>query len=473
MQSSSPIVPNFKLISITNMTLRGDKFFIEDFENGIGPLPEKKPAPVNPFDFIGDVKERATSVPAPPQPPIFRNTEGGFPAHRKRNVQSRFKKSRQESQEQDSSQSVVNGTGTSVPPHAVANSLTSGNLDFASSEKQRIDEENRHRLSEMSQEEIEEERADLINSLDPSLIQRLLSRATFEPGGSDADFPGLEKEKEKDEEQKETEAIPSKPRKTVKFAEPSREPAGSAAEDPKVNNEPPQQILGHSEADVTGNIAAAEEALPFDSSVHFPHAPQPPPLDPSSPNFLNDLHEKYFPSLPEDPEKLEWMRSTPSDAYSASQSSLEAKDIRFSFSGTLITPNMAAEIPVTAGLHHHGEAPEAAGYTIPELAMLARSSFPAQRCISFQTLGRLLYRLGKGEFGNPGDGGQNTVGAEDTLGELARGLWGEVEKQGVVEICVAESEGKIANGRHVSARAYATEAVWLWQRGGGRRWKAT
>ena len=134
---------------------------------------------------------------------------------------------------------------------------------------------------------------------------------------------------------------------------------------------------------------------------------------------------------------------------------------------------MAAEIPVTAGLHHHGEAPEAAGYTIPELAMLARSSFPAQRCISFQTLGRLLYRLGKGEFGNPGDGGQNTVGAEDTLGELARGLWGEVEKQGVVEICVAESEGKIANGRHVSARAYATEAVWLWQRGGGRRWKAT
>ena len=37
----------------------------------------------------------------------------------------------------------------------------------------------------------------------------------------------------------------------------------------------------------------------------------------------------------------------------------------------------------------------------------------------------------------------------------------------------AESEGKgVAGGRHMSARAYATEAVWLWQKGGGRRWKA-
>ena len=81
--------------------------------------------------------------------------------------------------------------------------------------------------------------------------------------------------------------------------------------------------------------------------------------------------------------------------------------------------------------------------------------------------------MGRGEFGNPGDGGEGTVGAEDTLGELARGLWGEVEREGVIEVCVNESEGRgIAGGKHVSAKAYATEAVWLWQKGGGRRWKA-
>ena len=37
----------------------------------------------------------------------------------------------------------------------------------------------------------------------------------------------------------------------------------------------------------------------------------------------------------------------------------------------------------------------------------------------------------------------------------------------------AESEGNgVDGGRHLSAKAYATEAVLLWRKGGGRRWKA-
>ena len=59
------------------------------------------------------------------------------------------------------------------------------------------------------------------------------------------------------------------------------------------------------------------------------------------------------------------------------------------------------------------------------------------------------------------------------MGELARGLWDEVEREGVIELAVAESEGEgIAGGKHVSARAYASEAVWLWRQGGGRQRKA-
>lgn len=453
------------------MTLRGDKFFIDDFENGPGEVkPQSTSAPVNPFDFIGDVQERKASAPKPPQAPSFRSTQDGFPTHRKRNVQSRFKKSRQDGQAE-----VVKDVGTtdtspgSLPQHISTQPSSRPSDDaFMSSERHRIDEENRQRLSEMSQEEIEEERAELLKALDPSLIQRLLSRATFEDGGSDADFPGLEDVKAREQKDAETETTP-KLRKSVKFAEAVQVADDSVAENVITERSP--QAPKDVEVD-EGIIAAAEESLPFDSSVHFPHAPQPPSLDPSSDTFLEDLHQKYFPSLPEDPEKLEWMKSTPSHAYSASQSSLQPKEIRFSFAGTLIPPRLAAEIPVTAGLHHHGDAPDAAGYTIPELARLARSSVAAQRCMAFQTLGRLLYRLGRGEFGNPSDGGQGTVGAEDTMGELARGLWGEIENEGVVNICVAESEGKVAGGRHVSARAYATEAVWLWQKGGGRRWTA-
>ncbi|KAK5144322.1 hypothetical protein LTR04_001612, partial [Oleoguttula sp. CCFEE 6159] len=91
------------------------------------------------------------------------------------------------------------------------------------------------------------------------------------------------------------------------------------------------------------------------------------------------------------------------------------------------------------------------------------------RCIAFQTLGRILYRLGKGEFGDSGDEGEGRVGVEDTMGELARGLWRCVEHEKVVDVLVAEAEGA---GRHLSAKAYATEALWLWRLGGGRRWKA-
>ncbi|KAG9676146.1 hypothetical protein KCU99_g4206, partial [Aureobasidium melanogenum] len=442
------------------MTLRGQHFSIDDFDAQNSPEVASAPQVFNPFNFVADVQERKpTAAPTPPQPPAFKNSPGGFPAHRKRNVQSKFKKSRQQ-----------DADPVAPTPQPQNNVLENDDDDFMTTERRRIDEENRQRIAEMSPEEIEEERRELLSSLDPSLIQRLLSRATIEEGGSNEDFPGLQGKVEETKQEVKTD-VTDKPRKTVKFAEVEDEPAGttvgSGAHD---GNETSTKQYKH---DNPGHQAAAEVALPTDSTIHFPRPPQPPSLDPSDPNFLEDLHEKYFPDLPADPEKLEWMTSSPSNAYSASQASLDPKDIRFAFTGALIPPSLAAEIPVTMGLHHHGDAPDAAGYTIPELAMLARSSVPAQRCVAFQTLGRILYRLGKGEFGNPGEEGQGTVGAKDTLGELARGLWFEVKKESVLEICLAESEGRgAAGGRHMGARAYATEAVWLWQQGGGRRWKA-
>ncbi|KAK6005491.1 hypothetical protein QM012_007133 [Aureobasidium pullulans] len=443
------------------MTLRGQHFSIDDFDAQNSPEVASAPQVFNPFNFVADVQERKpTAAPTPPQPPAFKNSPSGFPAHRKRNVQSKFKKSRQQDAEP-----------VAPTPQPQSNVLDDDDDDFMTTERRRIDEENRQRIAEMSPEEIEEERRELLSSLDPSLIQRLLARATIEEGGSNEDFPGLQEKVDETKQEVKIKPDVAKPRKSVKFAEVEDDSADAkVGHATRSANETSTKQHKH---DDPGHEAAAEVALPTDSSIHFPRPPQPPSLDPSDPNFLEDLHEKYFPDLPADPEKLEWMTSTPSNAYSASQTSLDPKDIRFAFTGALIPPSLAAEIPVTLGLHHHGDAPDAAGYTIPELAMLARSSVPAQRCVAFQTLGRILYRLGKGEFGDPGEEGQNTVGAEDTLGELARGLWFEVKKESVLEICLAESEGRgAAGGRHMGAKAYATEAVWLWQQGGGRRWKA-
>jgi hypothetical protein len=132
------------------------------------------------------------------------------------------------------------------------------------------------------------------------------------------------------------------------------------------------------------------------------------------------------------------------------------------------------------GLHHHGDDPHAAGYTIPELAILARSTFPAQRCIAWQVIGRILFRLGRAEFGDRG-------------GQLSEGLWFVIEKEGVVAGMLAEADGAAGQsggkkkasdkrdvegkndgipvasgvGRHASAAAWAVEGIWLWQKGGG------
>lgn len=77
---------------------------------------------------------------------------------------------------------------------------------------------------------------------------------------------------------------------------------------------------------------------------------------------------------------------------------------------------------------------------------------PGQRCVAYQTLGRILYRLGRGEFG----------GVHDAL---ARGVWEEVE-EGAVMRSLYEEAGTEEGAGHRSARAFAVEAIWFYEKGG-------
>ncbi|KAF2219969.1 RPAP1-like protein [Elsinoe ampelina] len=442
------------------MAIRGQKVHI-DLDDGGPTIRDIDEAPSG-FNFVGDVQERTVSPAAPPKPPASRASENGFPAHKKRLGQSRFKSARSggdQAKANASSPSQHVAPSTRVPPEAA--------VKAADDEKRQIDLENRLKLDSMSESEIQEERQELLDSINPALLQALLRRAEYKPGGDDADFPGLEIANDEAIVSKKTKGSPKK----VAFSQDIHDEERPLGAEPELKDVAgAEDSVEQTGGEQTDNLTTAPSSLPVDS-IHFPRPKQPPELDPSSASFLEDLHQKYFPSLPADPDKLEWMRpATGPSSYSPSQTGLDPKDIRFSFSGALIPPSTAAEIPVTAGLHHHGEAPDAAGYTIPELARLARSTLPSQRCIAYQTLGRILYRLGSGEFGNPSEGKEGTVGAEDTIAELARGLWREVEREQIIEMCTAETEGK--NGKHVSAQAYATEAIWLWQKGGGRRFKS-
>lgn len=420
------------------------------------------------MDFSLDIKEKDVGAVKPPSFPQPKSSTTGFPEHKKRTRVSAFKKQRQGADASASEPQDAPTTSTRPAPAAPAQTPQPARPG-STMEQAAIDRENRNLLASMSPEQIEEERQELLSRLDPSIVQMLLRRANLdEPSGpspfdepTDADANTAEPSKPG-----ETPAIviddttapapkEDKPKKTVRFDEdaPPPEPPADLF-DPSSEPPPPQQPPSSSAAADT--FAA--------NTTHFPHPKPLPDLDPSDPDFLETLHSKYFPNLPADPTKLAWMAPIPTPGsvadqespYYPGQSSLSIAALRFDFKGRLLAPSRSRAIPVTKGLHHHGQAPEAAGYTIGELGILARSAVPAQRCIAFQTLGRILFRLGQGEWGG---------GGED--GDLAKGLWRTAQEAKVIESLLEAAEVPEGQG-HRGSRSYAIEALWLFEKGG---WK--
>lgn len=438
---------------------------------------------------ILDVKEREISDVQPPSFPSAPSASG-FPAHKKR--VSAFKQQRQAKSNtaspapntRDKSQKAPADTPADTPAesssHNGAPSQTKTNYD----ERRAIDEENRALIDSMSPEEIAEAQKELFAGLDPKLIQMLLRRSTLdEPTGpspfdvvppstsanpppSEPPHPTVEDAPAEPAEPAEPETSSSvpkanltKPKKTVTFDEDAAPPA------------PPPDLFPARSPPSNKPDAASDDHPP---NTHFPHPPAVADLDPADPDFLETMHKKYFPNLPADPSKLAWMAPIPTEdspadresPYYPGQRSLAVSALRFDFRGALVPPRLSRAIPVTKGLHHHGEAPEAAGYTIPELARLARSAVPAQRCIAYQTLGRILYRLGRGDWGGGAGGKQDGEGDD-----LAFALWRCVKEGRVLE-SLEEEAGQPEGRGHLSSKAYATEALWLFEKGGWKeRWR--
>jgi RNA polymerase II-associated protein 1 len=378
--------------------------------------------------MIKEIQEHdSLGIPTAPQ---IKQTKSGFPEHRTRRNVSTFR------QKQDNLRGKGDGgrgTLQSQPSDAAIRHHVSNTCGYdpTSAEKLQIGEDNRQRLATMSEEDIKEAREELLQSLSPALIERFLRRANIDED-QDRSSP----------RQLTVDALRDGP-SAVELHQASI----PGTTEPGPLHE--AQHLGH---DTSG-------ATTPPSSIHFPKPPRNPAdykkLDPNSPSFLKDLRLQYFPALSHNPSSLDWLQSAPQEpisySYGPDLDSYPASSLRFNFAGNLIAPSTSHSIPVSAGLHHHGDAPDAAGYTIPELTLLTRSTLPNQRCIAYQTTGRLLYRLGKGSFGQPGN-------------DLNEALWEVVEEQRVLELIMAEANRESG---HASAKAYAIEAVWLWRKGGG------
>ena len=461
------------------------------------PTPSMAPSMATPF--VGDILERAGAATAePPVAPSLKASVNGFPEHRKRVPKVSAFKQRQAAAREKQKDVLAKGDQTLQTSR---NSLRS--TSELSDEKKAIDEENRRKLAAMSEQEIEEERRELLATLSPELIQKLLRRSDLSEGSNERD---LYPEKMNDSSRTATDGVkteektPQNASKKVQFADQEEELGTKntslhAQEDSEAQKNADQPTPAHDSS--SSNLI--DDPQP---AVHFPTPPQPPDLDPSDPNFLQSLHEKYFPTLPYDPRSLSWMApidaSDKSSAYHPSHTALNASDLRFDFRGALLAPSVSRSMPPDKGLHHHAAAPEAAGYTVPELAVTARSAVPAQRCVAYQTLGRILYRLGQGEFGvekarrdgRAGAGMQGPVevardpnasdddddedengneDGEDAGSAMASGLWRCMDEGRVIETLTAEAN---RTSGHLTARTFAQEALWNWRRGGGRKRRA-
>lgn len=412
------------------------------------------------MDFLADIREKDVGA---VQPPSFPQPKpNGFPEPKKRTRTSAFKQKRQGANgpngTTDSSHNATKSPQSSpYGPAPPARMPTSGALP----DKQAIENEVNSVLASMSAEEIDESRRELLQTMKPSILEMLLRRSNIEdPNPSASVFdepPEASPELNKTEEAPASavaNTVPSspptktpKPRKTVHFDEDAAPPA------------PPTDLF---EAGTQPPPSSKTDDSIAPNTTHFPQPKPLPDLDPSDPDFLSTLHSKYFPSLPADPSKLAWMAPLPTphstadreSPYYPGQDSLSIAALRFDFQGRILAPERSRAIPVSKGLHHHGEAPEAAGYTVAELARLARSAVPAQRCVAFQTLGRLLFRLGEGEWG---DGGA----------EVSKGIWRCCQENRVMDSLLEAAEVPEGSG-HRGSRAYATEAVWLFEKGGWR-----
>ncbi|KAL4786433.1 RPAP1-like protein [Aspergillus varians] len=453
------------------MAFRGERFDLD-----LDSEPEDR-APASAFTFnipgvIGEIQERSPA--APPAPPTLKPASG-FPAHRRRTKQSAFK------------QRQAQPKATAKEPEKP----TSGPQD----EKTLIGEQNRQHLASMSDAQIKQEYDELMSSLDPSLLERFLRRARID---DEDPAPSSSTTTTNDD----TQTTPARAPTPDPTPDPTPTPAAAPTPAPLPQSKDTTKSSNTVLLDDTPPSKIPEDILPaanfpLSGSVHFPTPPPRtttmPTLDPSSTSFLSDLQAHYFPDICHDPSSLSWLKppssepdkpgAPPSSAYhpGSSAEAVHPAFLRFSLIGTVLSPSTSLSLPTTLGLHHHGEDPHAAGYTIPELAILSRSTFPAQRCIAWQVLGRILFRLGKGQFGERGS-------------TLVEGLWFVIEREGVVAGMLEEAgsltsppgsghpgRGSTAKGEnsqdpsdakmsgvrhHASASAWAVEGVWLWQMGG-------
>lgn len=226
-----------------------------------------------------------------------------------------------------------------------------------------VHEENLIRLSRMSQEEILAEQQKLMSTLDPKLLQFILSRRNPTKSASvdkkgDGNVSGTLEEcvNESQMEIEETKTINT--------------PLTEFQSSTQLNSE-----------------METEEALAAHTAVTDSDILSAVPL-------VSESSNKWLHMDVVEVEKLKWMSEIPEPPPLPSDKAYAA---RFDFQGMLL-PYADESLDVNKGLHHHGEEPGRPGYTLQELFQLTRSSVLQQRVLSITTIANILDKTKSGYY---------------------------------------------------------------------------
>ncbi|TDH72399.1 hypothetical protein CCR75_006912 [Bremia lactucae] len=209
-------------------------------------------------------------------------------------------------------------------------------LEHLDQDSRIIDSANRAKIENMSHQEIAEAQQELLNSLDPELVEKFKSR------------------KQKREKS---------PKKKTIF-------------EPKA-----KVVIGNSivPSDNIEKQRQKEEVLKSLASV----------------TTEKELQEQALLLPAEERAKLDWTQSNTSLSRGACKNIVrvankEATMERFDLDGKELTAT-ETEVLVHSGLFHHGEDPNVAGYTMLELLHLARSAVASQRAMALNIVAKILY----------------------------------------------------------------------------------
>ncbi|WVQ73769.1 hypothetical protein IAR50_003349 [Cryptococcus sp. DSM 104548] len=139
--------------------------------------------------------------------------------------------------------------------------------------------------------------------------------------------------------------------------------------------------------------------------------------------------------------KLEWLKpiTTPSNDSST----------RFDLSGAVLSTDAKASLPTHLGLHHHGDSPDLAGYTLHDILYLCRSTVPSQRITMMGVLSKIIMKVNHGN--------------------LSQKVIKECEKEGIVQQAIEMGTDVLA-GLTRGAGVIRASVDLLFQALGGTSW---